>query len=95
VVLHARATANVPKHNYGRALPPPRRRPRHRRRRRPTVRPDVAAGARAAGRTGNLWNAAGEARAEESRRAAPPLAALGEEPSAVASRAGRAGKDEA
>ena len=39
MVLHARATANVPKHNYGRALPPPRRRPRHRRRRRPTVRP--------------------------------------------------------
>ena len=41
------------------------------------------------------WDAAREARAEERRRAAPPPAALGEEPSAVASRAGRAGKDEA
>ena len=36
VVLHARATADIPKHNYCRAPPPPRRRPRHRRRRRPT-----------------------------------------------------------
>ena len=39
MVLHARATADIPKHNYCRAPPPPRRRPRHRRRRRPTVRP--------------------------------------------------------